>query len=168
MSREQSLLRLQSQLDNMPTPLLKHGLLSRVRREDPELFFSAIGADLVNLYASNAFYLTPVPLLSTPLLSARPAKSTRRSTLDPRDSTSPSTTRTSFVKFFQNTLPLSRPSLISLSLLTDLVFLVLEILVWAAWVSRSESSTSTLPVVVWTLMDVSPSCLSEYPCGMLV
>lgn len=49
MSREQSLLRLQSQLEQMPTALLKHGLLSRVRREDPELFFSAIQADLVNL-----------------------------------------------------------------------------------------------------------------------
>jgi malate dehydrogenase (oxaloacetate-decarboxylating)(NADP+) len=42
-------MRLQHQLEHMPTGLLKHGLLSRVRREDPELFFSAIQADLVNL-----------------------------------------------------------------------------------------------------------------------
>lgn len=49
LTRDQSLLRLQQQLKDMPTPLLKHGLLSRVRREDPELFFSAIQGDLVNL-----------------------------------------------------------------------------------------------------------------------
>ncbi|TXT08841.1 hypothetical protein VHUM_02969 [Vanrija humicola] len=48
-SREQSLLRLQHQLATTPSPLGKHGLLSRVRQQDPELFFSAIQADLVNL-----------------------------------------------------------------------------------------------------------------------
>lgn len=48
-AREQSLLRLQHQLDELHNPLHKHGLLSRTRREDPELFFSAIQADLVNL-----------------------------------------------------------------------------------------------------------------------
>lgn len=47
--REQSVLRLRAQLDSLPTPLLKHGLLSRTRREDPELFFSVVQADLVNL-----------------------------------------------------------------------------------------------------------------------
>jgi malate dehydrogenase (oxaloacetate-decarboxylating)(NADP+) len=47
--REQSLLRLQHQLDQQPTPLMKHSLLARTRREDPELFFAALQADLVNL-----------------------------------------------------------------------------------------------------------------------
>lgn len=47
--REQSLLRLQHQLDSQPSSLMKHSLLSRIRREDPELFFSALQADLVNL-----------------------------------------------------------------------------------------------------------------------
>ncbi|BEI85635.1 hypothetical protein CcaverHIS002_0510360 [Cutaneotrichosporon cavernicola] len=47
--REQSLLRLQHQLDQQPTSLMKHSLLSRIRREDPELFFAALQADLVNL-----------------------------------------------------------------------------------------------------------------------
>nr|ODN92478.1 malate dehydrogenase (oxaloacetate-decarboxylating)(NADP+) [Cryptococcus depauperatus CBS 7841] len=46
---EQNLLRLKAHLRNLPTPLLKHVHLSKVRREDPNLYFSALRDDLINL-----------------------------------------------------------------------------------------------------------------------
>ena len=48
-SAEQNLLRLQNHMSTLPTPLLKHMHLSKVRREDPRLFFQAMAADLTNL-----------------------------------------------------------------------------------------------------------------------
>ncbi|WWD18737.1 hypothetical protein CI109_103191 [Kwoniella shandongensis] len=45
----QNLLRLKSTLQNLPTDLLKHSHLARVRREDPNLFFSALKDDLIGL-----------------------------------------------------------------------------------------------------------------------
>ncbi|WVR06598.1 hypothetical protein IAU60_003630 [Kwoniella sp. DSM 27419] len=45
----QNLLRLKAHLQNLPTDLLKHVHLARVRQEDPELFFSAIRDDLTGL-----------------------------------------------------------------------------------------------------------------------
>jgi malate dehydrogenase (oxaloacetate-decarboxylating)(NADP+) len=46
---EQNLLRLRNHLDTLPTPLLKHVHLSKVRREDPNLFFAAMKDDLPGL-----------------------------------------------------------------------------------------------------------------------
>ncbi|KAK8858846.1 hypothetical protein IAR55_003076 [Kwoniella newhampshirensis] len=48
-SPAQNLLRLQTILQNLPTDLLKHTHLSRVRREDPNLFFSALNDNLIGL-----------------------------------------------------------------------------------------------------------------------
>ncbi|OCF40293.1 malate dehydrogenase (oxaloacetate-decarboxylating)(NADP+) [Kwoniella heveanensis CBS 569] len=45
----QNLLRLKAHLQNLPTDLLKHVHLARIRQEDPELFFSAIRDDLIGL-----------------------------------------------------------------------------------------------------------------------
>ncbi|WVW85002.1 hypothetical protein I302_107038 [Kwoniella bestiolae CBS 10118] len=46
---EQNLLRLKAHLQNLPTDLLKHVHLSKIRREDPSLYFSAIRDDLIGL-----------------------------------------------------------------------------------------------------------------------
>ncbi len=46
---EQDLMRLKHILSNLPTTLLKHTHLSKVRREDPNLFFRAMRDDLVGL-----------------------------------------------------------------------------------------------------------------------
>ncbi|KIR70495.1 malate dehydrogenase (oxaloacetate-decarboxylating)(NADP+) [Cryptococcus deuterogattii CA1014] len=46
---EQNLLRLKAHLQNLPTPLLKHIHLSKIRREDPNLFFSVMRDELTNL-----------------------------------------------------------------------------------------------------------------------
>ncbi|OCF56806.1 malate dehydrogenase (oxaloacetate-decarboxylating)(NADP+) [Kwoniella mangroviensis CBS 10435] len=48
-SPEQNLLRLKAHLQNLPTDLLKHVHLSKIRREDPSLYFSAIRDDLTGL-----------------------------------------------------------------------------------------------------------------------
>ncbi|WWC71047.1 uncharacterized protein I206_105000 [Kwoniella pini CBS 10737] len=46
---DQNLLRLKAHLQNLPTDLLKHVHLSKIRREDPALYFSAIRDDLTGL-----------------------------------------------------------------------------------------------------------------------
>ena len=48
-NHEQNLLRLKNHLLNLPNDLLKHVHLSKIRREDPRLFFSALKADLNGL-----------------------------------------------------------------------------------------------------------------------
>lgn len=45
----QNLLRLKAHLQNLPTPLLKHVHLSKIRREDPNLFFSVMRDELTDL-----------------------------------------------------------------------------------------------------------------------
>ncbi|WVQ84362.1 hypothetical protein IAT38_006514 [Cryptococcus sp. DSM 104549] len=45
----QNLLRLKAHLQNLPTPLLKHVHLSKVRREDPDLFFAIMRDELTDL-----------------------------------------------------------------------------------------------------------------------
>lgn len=48
-SPAQDLARLQYHLASLPTPLLKHVHLSKIRRENPRLFFKALAADIVGL-----------------------------------------------------------------------------------------------------------------------
>jgi malate dehydrogenase (oxaloacetate-decarboxylating)(NADP+) len=46
---KKDLLRLQAQLKALPSDLMRHTQLSRVRREDPRLFFAALREDLIGL-----------------------------------------------------------------------------------------------------------------------
>lgn len=46
---EQDLLRLTHHLSQLPTPLLKHVHLQRVRRQNPNLFFAALANDINKL-----------------------------------------------------------------------------------------------------------------------
>jgi hypothetical protein len=46
---DQDLLRLKHQLRNLPSNLLKHTHLSKIRQQDPRLFFSALRDDLTGL-----------------------------------------------------------------------------------------------------------------------
>lgn len=48
-SSAQNLLRLKSTLEGLPTPLLKHVHLSKIRREDPDLYFACLQDDLPNV-----------------------------------------------------------------------------------------------------------------------
>ncbi|ORY22039.1 hypothetical protein BCR39DRAFT_562463, partial [Naematelia encephala] len=46
---DQALLRLERQLLSMPTDLMRHSLLSAIRRKNPRLFFKALQSDLTGL-----------------------------------------------------------------------------------------------------------------------
>lgn len=69
---EQDLLRLKHHLGTLPTPLLKHVHLQRVRRQNPNLFFAALADDIDKLYvyfsplSRNGLTRSRAPLVYTP------------------------------------------------------------------------------------------------------
>ena len=57
---DQDLLRLKHHLAQLPTTLLKHVHLQRVRRQQPNLFFAALADDINKLCVESSIHLLPV------------------------------------------------------------------------------------------------------------